>query len=42
MNRLLRTLKKVIKDWDLFELFVAVIFFPLSLIYIAFRMLQEW
>ena len=38
----LKTLQKVIKGWEVFEIVCTVIFFPWSLIYIAFRMVQEW
>jgi len=32
----------VIKDWDVTSVILFVLLFPLSLIYIAFRFLQEW
>jgi len=42
MDKLMATIKKVVEDWDLFELVLTVLFFPYSLIYIAFRIVQEW
>lgn len=38
---LLDPLHKVIGDWGVVEFVLCVIFFPLSLIYIGFRLLQE-
>jgi hypothetical protein len=39
---LIKALQKVIKDWDIIELLLMVGFFPWSLIYLVFRVLQEW
>ena len=38
----IKALKKVIKDWGIFELLLVVIFVPFSFIYIILRVLQEW
>lgn len=42
LDKLFITLQKVVKDWDVFILIVAVICFPWSLVYIGFRIIQEW
>jgi hypothetical protein len=42
MDKIIKTLKKVIGDWDIPELIFVVILFPWSAIYIVFRMIQEW
>ena len=42
VEKLMKTLKKVIEGWDILEFFLAFIFFPLSLLYILFRVIQEW
>ncbi len=42
MNKLMKTTKTVIAKWDILELVLAVIFFPWSLLYIAFRVVQKW
>jgi hypothetical protein len=38
---LLKAYQKVTKDWGVFEFVLMIVFFPLSLLYLAFRMLQE-
>jgi len=42
MNKIISTLQRVIKDWGVTSVILFVLLFPLSLIYIAFRFLQEW
>ena len=42
MDKLISTFKVVIKDWDIGELFLVVIFFPWSLLYIGLKIIQEW
>ena len=41
-DKIIITFQKVIKGWDLLEIILCVIFVPFSLIYILFRMAQEW
>jgi hypothetical protein len=41
IEEFIRTLQRVIQDWGIFELFMVIIFLPFSLLYIAFRMIQE-
>ena len=40
--KIINTLKKVIKDWEVFEFFLVIALFPWSVGYIVFRMIQEW
>ena len=42
MNKALKTFQKVIKDWWILEIVLFVIFIPFSLIYVGFRLVQEW
>ena len=39
---LLKSFKKVTADWDVVEFVLCVVFLPLSLLYIALRMAQEY
>jgi hypothetical protein len=41
MDTLLKAFQKVTRDWEAFEIVVFIVLFPLSGIYLAFRMLQE-
>ncbi len=34
--------KRVIRDWGVFDIFLVVVFFPWSFLYILFRLIQEW
>lgn len=42
MNTLMRTFRAVVKDWGVVELFLCVVLFPWSLLYVAMRICQEW
>jgi hypothetical protein len=41
-DKLLKALQDVIWCWGLFELIMVIIFFPYSLVYVLFRMAQEY
>jgi len=41
MNDPLKALNRVVQDWNLLNYLLIVIFFPLSLGYVVFRMIQE-
>jgi hypothetical protein len=41
-DKFMKALRRVVEDWDIFNLFLVVIFLPYSLFYIAFRIVQEW
>jgi len=42
MNKLIRTVQKVVEDWGIVEIILVVVLFPWSLAYIALRIVQEW
>ena len=42
MNKLMLVIKKVIKDWEIFEIIMVIVLFPWSLLYILLRIIQEW
>jgi len=41
-DKLFRTFQKVIQEWDILCIIGATLFFPWSLIYVGFRVVQEW
>ncbi len=41
-DKIIKTLKKVVKDWDIGEIIVATLFFPFTLVYILIRFIQEY
>jgi hypothetical protein len=42
MDKVIEAFKKVIEDWGVLEVIFTVIFFPWSLLYIGFRLIQEY
>lgn len=42
MDKEMEALKRVISDWGVFEVILVIIFFPWSLLYIGFRLIQEY
>jgi len=42
MDKFIKVFQKVIMGWDFVELFFCIVLFPWSLLYIGFRMIQEW
>ena len=42
LDQFMKTLKYVIRNWGIIELLIVAVFFPWSLVYIGFRMIQEW
>lgn len=46
LDKLFRTIRKIVMKWDGVELFIAIlltfVFLPWSLIYWGFRIVQEW
>jgi len=42
MNKIMKTLKKVVQDWDIGCIILAALFIPLTFIYIGIRFIQEW
>ena len=41
-EEMLYALKRVVRGWGVFEILMVVIFFPLSLLYILVRFIQEY
>jgi len=42
MDEYTKTLKKVVAEWGLWEIFWMIVFFPWSLLYLVLRIVQEW
>jgi len=42
MEKILKAFQKVIRDWSVIEVFLTIVFFPWSLIFIAFWIIQEY
>ena len=42
INKFIKTVQRVMSDWEFMMIALVVLFFPWSLIYVGFLIFQEW